>query len=257
MFTKHANQEVDVFIFIHWLLMSLCAGVLNAVAFIGLGTFATHVTGFATLFGVHVALSGSHSGNATAAITVPLFFLVGAIISGLCVEERVRRNQAPHYDYVMYSCSGLLLLACIIGDVRGSDADQTYLQLHRNFVLLSLLCLCSGLTNAALSYSSRATVRITHLTGVTTDLGLGIARMISLRAHRNHASSGEVRFNLLRALTIFSFVLGSVFGAFLYRGISFNALILPAAYFAYAGNHGRKIKDVFNAVEQTKGIPSP
>jgi uncharacterized membrane protein YoaK (UPF0700 family) len=76
--------------------MSFFAGALNAIAFIGLGTFATHVTGFATLFGVHLA--EEQFANAWTALIVPIFFLIGAVISGLCVEARVRRKLVPHYD---------------------------------------------------------------------------------------------------------------------------------------------------------------
>ncbi len=31
MFSKNANQEVNTFIIVHWVLMSLCAGALNAI----------------------------------------------------------------------------------------------------------------------------------------------------------------------------------------------------------------------------------
>lgn len=178
MFTKDANQDVDLFIIIHWLLMSLFAGVLNAIAFIGLGTFATHVTGFATLFGVHTA--EQHLGNALTALAVPLFFLTGAVISGLCVEARVRRNKKPHYDYVMYACSLLLIVACGIGQLKTPVVNPSYLHMENNFFLLSAICLASGLINAALSYSSHSTVRITHLTGITTDLGRGRCVSLSL-----------------------------------------------------------------------------
>src|SRR5690606_16288867 len=162
MFTKHANQKIDYFVAVHWLLMSGCAGILNAVAFIGFGTFATHVTGFGTLIGIHA--SEFRWGHAFAALAVPSFFLIGAIVSGLCVEARVRRDRPPHYDYVMYFCSFLLFLACVVGTNRNIDVVQTYLHVKKNFFLLSSICLASGLINAALSYSSRSTVRITHLT---------------------------------------------------------------------------------------------
>src|SRR4051812_28148114 len=125
MFTKDANQDVDAFILVHWLMMSLCAGVMNVVAFIGLGTFATHVTGFATLFGVH--LSELRIGTALAALAVPLFFLGGSVISGLLVEGRVRKGKIPHYDYVMYFCSFLMILAALIGDFRDFDSATSYL----------------------------------------------------------------------------------------------------------------------------------
>jgi uncharacterized membrane protein YoaK (UPF0700 family) len=246
MFTKNTNQEVETFIVVHWLFMSLCAGILNAIAFIGLGTFATHVTGFATLFGVSVV--GSRPVNAMAALAVPGFFLIGAVISGLCVEARVRRNKQPHYDYVMYGCAFLLVLAAVFGESHDSAPDPTFIYLEKNFILLSLICMSSGLINAALSYSSQSTVRITHLTGITTDLGRGIAEVISLRVHGVPTTSTDARLNILRAVTIFSFIVGSVLGAFFFKWIHFKALLFPAAYFIYAGEHGRKMKRTFLAL---------
>src|SRR5690606_18900159 len=140
-----------------------------------------------------------------------------AIVSGLCVEARVRRDRPPHYDYVMYFCSFLLFLACVVGTNRNIDVVQTYLHVKKNFFLLSSICLASGLINAALSYSSRSTVRITHLTGITTDLGRGIAEYITLRLANRKKPEEELRINLLRAMTIGSFIIGSLVGAFGYR----------------------------------------
>lgn len=245
MFTKDANAEVDTFTLVHWLLMIGCAGVMNAVAFIGLGTFATHVTGFATLFGVHAA--NLEFGNALAALAVPLFFLVGSIISGLCVEARVRQGKAPYYDYVMYMCSILLLLACFMGNVKNLDHFQSEQHLRRNFSLLSMICLSSGLLNAVLSYSSHSTLRITHLTGVTTDLGRGIAELISLRTLHPSRIRRDVKVSIQRGLTIVAFIFGSLIGAILFRAFGFSVLVLPAVYFAYAGNHGRKLRSTFQA----------
>ncbi len=45
--------------------------------------------------------------------------------------------------------------------------------LKESYILLVLLCLASGLQNAAITSSSGRSVRTTHLTGLTTDLGLG------------------------------------------------------------------------------------
>lgn len=218
--------------------MSFFAGSMNAIAFVGFGTFATHVTGFATLFGVHVA--ENHWGNAIAALSVPLFFLAGSVISGLCVEARVRRNLVPHYDYVMYLASFLLSAAVIVSATQGVDIAPTYLHLEKNFIVLSLICLTSGLVNAALSYSSRTTVRITHLTGITTDLGRGIAEMIALRFYGIQTSVVDMRMIHMRALTITAFALGSVFGAYVYLWAKFIGLLFAATYFIYAGRHGRQ-----------------
>ena len=240
MFTRDADQENRSIILFHWLLMSVCSGVLNAVAFIGLGMFATHVTGFATLLGVHIA--HAQWANSLTALSVPLFFLLGAIISGLCIEARVRNRNTPHYDYVMYLCSFLLFLAVFYSSVQTFELDTAHFQLRNSFFLLSLISMTSGLMNAALSHSSHSTVRITHLTGITTDLGRGIAELISSGTKSFPGKEKISRVNRLRALTVLFFTLGSLLGALLFHLISFKVLLIPAIYFAYAGEHGRKIK---------------
>lgn len=249
MFTHDANPEVDSFIVLHWLLLSVCAGIMNTVAFIGLGTFATHVTGFATLFGVNAA--EFQIGNALTALVAPMFFLVGSVISGLCVEARVRRRRAPHYDYVMYLASFLLVAACVIGTLKTFDPERT-LHLRRNAMLLSMICMASGLLNAALSYSSHSTVRITHLTGVTTDLGRGIAEMIALRTLRVSELRNDLRMNLLRGFTILAFMAGAVVSAMLFSKLHFKVLLMPAAYLVYAGEHGRRLRTNFRLSELAK-----
>ena len=240
MFTRDADQETDSLIWIHWLLMSVCAGIMNSVAFIGLGMFATHVTGFATLIGVNVA--SFQWRNALTALSVPIFFLLGAIISGLCIEARLRNGKKPHYDYVMYLCSLLLILAVYCSTVETFNSDPSHLELKNSFFLLSLICMTSGLMNAALSHSSHSTVRITHLTGITTDLGRGISELIST-GHKSYPGKEKVlRLNRLRALTVGAFILGSLSGAILFQFIAFKTLLISAVYFGYAGRHGKNIK---------------
>ncbi len=241
MFTKDTHQELTPLIYTQWMLLIFCAGIMNVTAFMGLGTFATHVTGFATLFGVHT--SELRWGNALAALSVPLFFLLGAIISGICIDGRIRKGRFPHYDYVMMLCAVSLFAACWIGNVKIFAVDQTYEHIKKNFVLLSLICLPSGLLNAAVSYSSKATLRITHLTGVTTDLGRGIAELISTRGTHSAHVDKEKRLVRLRIGTILSFVAGSTVGGLLFKRIDFDVLLLPAVYFLYAAIHGRQVKN--------------
>lgn len=240
MFTRDAHQEITPLILTQWMLLVFCAGIMNVTAFMGLGTFATHVTGFATLFGVHAA--ALRWGNALAALAVPLFFLLGAIISGLCIDGRIRKNKFPHYDYVMFICSATLFLAAWVGNVLDSNPDHLYVHIKKNFVLLSLICLPSGILNAALSYSSKGTLRITHMTGITTDLGRGIAEVMAAKKSGATNLAKERRQNRLRIYTILCFISGSAFGGFLFQQIDFNVLLFPAAYFLYASLHGRHAK---------------
>lgn len=242
MFTRDAHQEVTPVVLTQWMLLVFCAGMMNVTAFMGLGTFATHVTGFATLFGFHA--SAFRWGNAIAALAVPTFFLLGSIISGLCVDARIRKKRFPHYDYVMLICAVSLATACWIGHWIDFEVSPGYVHVKKNFIVLSLICLPSGLLNAALSHSSHSTLRITHMTGITTDLGRGIAEILSTEHMTAAHLAQERRLIRLRISTLIAFILGSVAGGFLFQKIEFNTLALPAVFFLYAAIHGRHAKSV-------------
>ncbi len=74
------------------------------------------------------------------------------------------------------------------------------------FTLLSLLAFAMGLQNASVSSTTGLTVRTTHLTGPSTDLGvhLGVA-CLTTGAERRAALRGAA----LRGGKIFAFVLGA------------------------------------------------
>lgn len=216
------------------------AGFVNAGAFLLIGTFATHVTGFATLFGVNAAHGDLHS--AWTALFVPLFFLLGAFIGGHWVDVRLSSARIPRYDWVM-GLSGLLLIAAaVLGELKLLAAHGDQVALHHHGPLLSLLCFASGLQNAALTTSSGQAVRITHISGLTTDLGRGLAQWL---AHGR--SQSDAAKTLLRAGTIAAFIFGSVLGAFAFATWASKAFVLPAVICAYAAYHGHQAKALWTS----------
>jgi uncharacterized membrane protein YoaK (UPF0700 family) len=232
MFRHQADGKVPAAAYSHWLMMAASAGYTNAAAFLAVGIFVTHVTGFATLFGVHAA-----KGQVLEALTglaVPLFFLGGALLAGLLVTVREDRGQRPHYDWVMaFSALGVLLPVLLhAAGWLGEFGALTTAGLRGNAVFLASICLASGMQNAALSAASHHSVRITHMTGLTTDLGLGLARLIG--GHTRERKPTWLRFG-----TILAFLAGSVLGALAAPRFGYNAFLLPALVCAYAAWRGR------------------
>lgn len=119
---------------------------------------------------------------------------------------------------------------------------------HQAYLLLVLLCLASGLQNAAITSSSGRSVRTTHLTGLTTDLGLGLSKIFSfdLRGEKKRA---ELRANYLRIGSIISFVIGSAIGAIVFVKLGYSGFFLPAGIAAFAAFHGRKAKGADSLAE--------
>ena len=246
MFTYKLDQLPNRRVVAHWLLLGFNAGCINAGGFLATGRFVTHVTGFATLFGVDLLHAGI--GPSLRILSVPLFFLLGAMIAGLLTDRPIHFKRAPHYDYVMALCAACLFLAALAGELDQFGAFGKSLRLNETYILLALLCLASGLQNGAITSSSGSSVRTTHLTGLTTDLGLGMARLLTLR-RSDRSFAEEWLANGLRAGTVFAFIVGSAVGAALFMSLQYRGFLIPAAISCYAAWHGRRMKHAQHRVD--------
>lgn len=239
MFNHRFDQNVEKSVVAHWFLLSLNGGFINAGGFLATGRFVSHVTGFATLFGVDVANSQFEA--AIGILSVPLFFLLGSFIAGLLIDRPIHKEQRPHFDWVMGISAGALILAATGGEFSTFGNFGETLGLEKSYLLLILLCLASGLQNAAITSSSGKSIRTTHLTGLTTDLGLGLARLVSFE-FKHQLRQDEVRANFLRVGSIVSFVIGSAIGAWIFIFLGYKGFLFPALISIYAAWHGRKAK---------------
>jgi uncharacterized membrane protein YoaK (UPF0700 family) len=235
MFTHQANNQVPPSAYARWLLMTFGAAFMNAAAFLAAGTFVTHVTGFATLFGLHAA-RGQWL-DALAALLVPAGFMLGALLAGFLISARRRRGLVPHYDYAMAVAGACALAPALLHWLGG--LEEARLSLSSNLILLVPLCLSSGVQNAALSAASRRSVRITHLTGLSTDLGLGLAQLASHGSFKALHKDAEFLPTLLRLGTLGCFLLGSLAGALAMLRFGFSCFVFPAAACFYAAWVGR------------------
>lgn len=204
--------------------MAFQAGLLNIGGFLAGHKIVSHVTGFATFYGDEISKG---SGNASSMLIVPVFFLLGAMISGYFVDIRLKLKKKPKYYITfafMFVLTSLIWLLGIM-DVFGPFSEGT--DEVPNHILLLLLCLVCGIQNATISTVSQSVVRTTHLTGLTTDLGLGIVRILN-RKKLDGTIQGEGRANLMRAGIITCFILGSIAGGFFFRMLKFHGFLAPA-----------------------------
>lgn len=238
MFRHTFDQNADNRVVAHWFLLSFNGGCINAGGFLATGRFVSHVTGFATLFGVDIATYQIQA--ALGILSVPIFFLLGAFAAGLLIDRPVSNGYKPHFDWVMGISALCLFSAAIGGELLqfGGFGDKG---LKQNYVLMGLLCLASGLQNGAITASSGRSVRTTHLTGLTTDLGLGLARILVFGA-RNPDLQKEIRANYLRFGSIASFIVGSAIGAWVFVQYGYLGFILSGIMASYAAWHGRRAK---------------
>lgn len=207
-----------------WMSMAFQAGVLNIGGFMACHRFVSHVTGFATYFGFE--LNQKEYGHALGMLAVPFCFLIGSAVSGVLVDLRLKLHQKPKY-YLSFGIIFFLLLIIYFGGVSGYFGNfGEPLSLTRDYLLLILLCFTCGIQNGTITTVSRSVIRTTHLTGITTDLGLGIVRYLN-RKKLQHESINEGRANLMRFGIISSFVLGSASGGYVFYHFDYLGFLIP------------------------------
>lgn len=207
-----------------WLALAFQAGVVNAGGVLACHRFVTHTTGFGTTFGTEVA--HGRMWTAVGMLSVPVFFVSGAIISAFLIDRRQIQNRAPKYAAVLFLMM-LLMGTTLFAGVGGKFGNfGEPLSLTRDYVLLAILSLTSGLQNAMVTTAFGAIVRTTHLTGISTDLGIGIVRLLS-NAQKPEQRHNEVRATWMRLGIISSFIFGSTLSSFIYLSVQYWGFIIP------------------------------
>ncbi|MCB0394733.1 MAG: DUF1275 domain-containing protein [Bdellovibrionales bacterium] len=196
-------------------MLAFVGGYVNVGGFLCVHRFVSHVTGFAGFFALE--LIQANWTNAALALAVPIFFLLGSFLTGITTEVRRSREQIPIYVGVMSVIGFVYFLLGTLGanDWIGKFGEPT--ESLRDYIILASLCFAMGAQNALFTSYSGAVVRTTHLTGLTTDLGIGMARQLLNRDQSETAKNG-IRLGL-----ILSFLLGSVVAAFYFTSYGFEA----------------------------------
>ncbi len=204
--------------------MAFQAGTINVGGFLACHRFVTHVTGFATHIGVETSL-----GNIPAALgmlTVPFFFVAGSMLSGYLVDHRIAQHKSPMY------LTGVSLMFCLLASAVYLGSNNQFgvfgapMLLEADYSLLAILCLTSGIQNAMITSASGSVVRTTHITGVSTDLGIGIIRVLA-RPRGDHLRNREFLANMMRVGIIGSFILGSIIGGLIFVRLKYLGFLLP------------------------------
>jgi uncharacterized membrane protein YoaK (UPF0700 family) len=189
------------------------AGALNSAGFQAAGLFSANMTGNASALSDHLAL-GELNLAAKFFLLVALF-ISGSFVSGLLIETGRRIGVRAVYALsILFEAA--LLLALGVGSMILPNASGGWL-------LISGLSFVMGVQNAATTRISNWRVRTTHVSGMATDIGIGLAALAT--GTDNPVSIQRLRLHLS---TIAAFVIGGLAGAALYLEIGETLLVLCA-----------------------------
>jgi uncharacterized membrane protein YoaK (UPF0700 family) len=179
-----------------WLALALCAGAINAYAFIKTSTFVSHVTGTVTRLGIGFAeLQWLLEVELLVAF---MCFIGGCFFSSFILERNIWKKKRPQF-FIIYGVNIVLLSLMYFF----ASEEGHFIQVWMECVILAFVC---GALNAMAVIASQGFVRVTHLTGISTDIGMGLARL--LFSPDVEQKKREKEFLFLRLQKVFAFLLG-------------------------------------------------
>lgn len=193
------------------ILLAFVAGYINAGGFFIVGRYTSHVTGIVSEAADQLALGLLLP--SLALLGFLLCFITGAAVTTMIVLQA--RRFALHSQYSLPLLAEALLLSVIIALSFVLPEGPVRVALS-----IATLCFLMGLQNALITKASTAIVRTTHVTGLSTDLGIELGRWISGAAN----SATTIRLALFSSV-ILTFFMGGLLGALLIRSFAASGLV--------------------------------
>jgi uncharacterized membrane protein YoaK (UPF0700 family) len=186
--------------------LSSVAGMVNVVGFLGFEHQAvSHMTGSTSQLGMAIAQGDWRAVGHLWGLLIA--FSLGAMLSGLLIQDSALQ-LGRRYGVALAIESALLLVAIPL-----FEQQQIW-----GALAAAMAC---GLQNAMATTFSGAVVRTTHLSGMFTDLGIGLGHLL-------RGLPLQVRRLTLSGLIISGFLGGGILGAWLFMHFRYDALLAPA-----------------------------
>jgi uncharacterized membrane protein YoaK (UPF0700 family) len=202
--------------------LAFVAGAINAGGFLAIGRYTSHMTGVISSMADNLVLG--QGALVLAALAAVGAFVAGAATTALLVNFARRRRLSSEYALPLLFEASLLLLFGVLG-ARLAAPEGGALALTA-----ALLCYVMGLQNAVVTKLSRAEIRTTHMTGIVTDIGIELGKLLYWNRDpgQPRVAPNRARLSLLAAL-LGCFLAGGVAGALGFKHVGYLSTVPLAA----------------------------
>lgn len=211
-----ANQHLGA-------LLAFVAGAINAGGYLAVHQYTSHMTGIVSAMANNLA--GGAYELALAGLGAILSFLAGAACTAIMVNYS-RRQHARTVGAGPLLLEAVLLLGFGLLGARLTRIDALFVPLT-----VMLLCFMMGLQNALITKLSNSEIRTTHVTGIITDIGIEIGKLLywndARLTNERPVQANLARLKLLIVL-VTAFFIGGTGGALGFERLGYSAC-LPLA----------------------------
>jgi uncharacterized membrane protein YoaK (UPF0700 family) len=201
--------------------LAFVAGAANAGGFLAVGQYTSHMTGMLSALADNLVL-GQFVLVGAGLVSV-LAFVLGAMSTAWIVNWGMRLRLRSAYGLPLLLEAALLLVFGLFG------AAMSLWQTVFLPVTVVLLCFIMGLQNAVITKISQARIRTTHVTGLVTDLGIELGKLLYVNRHPEMQPVRADRERLrVHAQLVLSFLVGGIAGALGFKHLGYVST-LPLA----------------------------
>lgn len=196
-------------------LTAFTAGTINIASLLIFLSFTSNVTGHYAILAAEIS-KGNWRQVAIVGGWIFLFFF-GSFLSNLIVINFNKKSK-----YFAHAMPIVLEIMCLL--FVGIYGQLFYQKtLEETEYLVALMLFATGLQNGLTASISNFSVKTTHLTGTTTDLGI----LLSMFTHKKYRRNGELigRAKLLMSIMV-AYVLGAVFSGLTYYYLEFKVFYI-------------------------------
>jgi len=198
--------------------LAFVAGAANAGGFLAVGQYTSHMTGMVSALADHMVLGDLVLVGA--ALAALLAFVLGAMSTAWLVNWGLRRELRSAYGLPLLIEAALLLVFGLFGAAM-SLWHTVFLP-----ITVVLLCFIMGLQNAVITKISQARIRTTHVTGLVTDLGIELGKLLYVNRHPDRPPVLADRARLrVHAQLVLSFLVGGVAGALGFKHLGYISTV--------------------------------
>ena len=202
-------------------ILAFVAGAVNAGGFLAGQRYTSHMTGI--ISGIADDLVISEIAIVLAGIAFLMSFVFGAAVTAILINWARRKHL--HSEFALSLCLEAILL--LLFGLLGFSLNILVVVFVPTTILV--LCFVMGLQNAIVTKASKAEIRTTHMTGVITDIGIVVGKLIYWNKSKQANEIGYVRANrekLKTHLFIFGmFLVGGIVGAISFKTVGYIAVI--------------------------------
>ena len=204
-------------------MLAFNAGAVNAGGFLLISMYTSHMTGFASMLADNLVLGNMKL--VLGALGALLAFTAGAAFTAVLVNWSRHHWLRSEYALPLLVEAALLLVFGLLG---ATMTRQTPFAVP---LALLVLAFTMGLQNALVSKISSSQIRTTHMTGVITDLGIELGKLLywnrSASPLQSHVRANRAKMRLL-CMLLGMFILGGLVGALGFKYVGF-IWVLPLA----------------------------